>query len=577
VVFVAAAVAPGAFGAHIKFESPMAITHVKLVSDSKSAVEDATIVIDNGRIVAAGDNVTIPANARILDAKDLIAYPGFIDAQTHLGLPKEVRSEAARVAVEDKNPDHRQGPLPATRAANRKGVRPEWRAFDHYRPESKAVGGHRGHGFTNALIAPRDGIFSGTSDLVELSDAPLRRAILSERVAMHASFSTGESGGYPRTLLGVMAQFRQVVLDAKHHVKMHKYVDRHPQTAQPAPVDRALEALQPALAGRERVFLEANSEREIRRALRLADEFGLRIVLCGCREAWKLSDEILRRRIPLIVGIKFAEKPKRYKQAKSEVKGKDASPRIYEPLRAYNERIRIWEENVTNVVKLHRAGIPFSLRTRDFDKAPEFFKNLRLVMAHGLPVEAAVKALSESPASLFGAENRLGRIEAGFLANIVLVDKPLNEKSAKVKHVIVRGQRFDVDKKSSDDEKKKGKKGDKARGPGKQVKEDKPVDPHNFEPETPPVSHDGEEDESADEDEKKEDDESEEDDKKEDEPGPRFAVEIEADRYPRSPRDAQRLDTDSRGKNHRPVVGHPGGTRCQDHRWKGPLRHARDY
>ena len=493
-VFAAIPLAP----VRAEFTTPFAITDVKIVSGD-SVIEKGVILIDEGRIVAAGAKVEIPPYAERLDGKELIAYPGFIDALSHMGIPEKERTKEERERTEDENPDPREGPASGTRLANRRGIRPQLRAIELYNADEKQRESFRAVGFTTALLAPRDGIFSGTSDMVNLSDAPLRRAILASDVAMHGSFKTGEPGEYPQSLLGIIAQYRQVLLDAKWHAKSLKYAERHPNSGDRPPSDAALDALQPLLGRGQKLFFEANSENEIRRALDLAKEFNLDIGISGAREAWKVLDRIKAERVPLIVSLKFPEEPEYGKKKKEKSAGKkpdaksatdapeSAAPseskkdevktgdepdaesaekkkedddkkeeKIYEPLKVRKERRRLWEEQVANVIRLHEAGVPFSFTTREFKKPSEFWDNLRLVIERGLPESAALAALTSTAAS-FAPKDQLGTIASGRIANVTLMTKPFSDKEAKVKYVIIDGKKIEIESDKDDDKKKDAK------------------------------------------------------------------------------------------------------------------------
>ncbi|MHC4066929.1 MAG: amidohydrolase family protein, partial [Planctomycetota bacterium] len=287
----------------------LAITEVRIVAGDGQIIEQGTILIDQGRIVAVGQDVAVPAYAEVVEAAGHVAYPGFIDAHGHLGIPEQKRSEEERHRLEDERPDPKEGPLAETRAANRRGIRADARAEILYAPSSEGLEKHREAGFTTALVAPRSGVLAGSSMLVNLSKAPMRRAILSTDVAQHAGFVTGEPGSYPEALLGRIAQFRQVMSDARWYAQARKYAARHPRTAERPPFDRALESLQPVLRGQIPVIFEANTADEIRRALDLAEEFNVNVIISGGAEAWRLVDRLKARRVPQIISLKFPEEP----------------------------------------------------------------------------------------------------------------------------------------------------------------------------------------------------------------------------------------------------------------------------
>ncbi len=491
--------------AHGEFETPIALTGVKIVTEAGTTIESGTIVMADGRIVAVGSDVTIPAHAERVDGTGLIAYPGFIDGQCHLGIAEKERTKEERERTEDVSPDPREGPLVATRFAERKGVRPQTRAIDLFTPDDKQREAHRASGFTAALIAPRDALFAGTSDLVSLADAPIRRSVLSSDVAHHGSFTIGEQGEYPRTILGIFAQFRQVFLDAVWNAKMQKYAERHPTSTERVPTDAALDSLQPLLGGSKRIFFEANTDNEIRRALDLAGEFKLKVVITGGKEAWKVADRLKAERVPVILSLKFDEEPEYGKKKKSKGEGKKSEDksevaaeesgdkpeaeskegekkkeeRIYEPLRLRKERRRLWEEQVTNAVRLHEAGVPFAFSTRKFKSPSEFMESLRLVIEKGLPEDVAVRALTDSAAEILQAKDQIGRVAPGYLADVTVMTKPLSDKSAKVKFVFIDGKKIDIeaeDEKEGDKGGKEAKAGDKDEEKTETAEGDKPAD-----------------------------------------------------------------------------------------------------
>lgn len=463
-----------------EFETPTVITGVTVIQADGTVLENASIVMEDGRITAVGVDVTKPAGAELIDGAGLFAYPAFIDAHSHLGIPDATRTAEERQRKEDVNPDLREAVLPSMHKAGRRGIRPELRAIELFVPDEKVLAAHRAAGFAAAVIAPRDGIFGGTSDVVELAGTPIRDSVLATDVGMHASSATGEDGDYPQTLLGVFAQFRQALLDARWYARMQKYAERHPTSSELAPVDSALDALQPLLARRQRMFFEANSENEIRRALDLAAEFNLSIGITGGREAWKLADRLAAERVPVILSLKFDEEPEygRTKQAdtpkpkegelaskpgdapaaasssaevvdtKKGTEGSDAAKQSasrFEPLKVRQERRRLWEEQVGNAIRLNEKGVSFALRSRDLTSPNELFIALRKVMERGLPEPAAVAALTIKPAEMLGLRNQIGDIAEGHLADVVLLTGRLADEKARAKHVFIRGKKFTFD------------------------------------------------------------------------------------------------------------------------------------
>ncbi|HEY3245701.1 MAG TPA: amidohydrolase family protein, partial [Phycisphaerae bacterium] len=476
------ALLPGSVVALDTFDPPVAITNARIVVGDGSVIERGTILIEEGRIKAVGAGVNVPAGADRLDVEGAFVYPGFVDAHSFVGIPNKPRTPEERQRTEDQTPDRRQGPPAETDAALRRGVRAHLRAEELFAPSESDLESFRKSGITTVLVAPRSGVLAGRSAWIELSGLPLRRALLRSEVAQHASFDVGEPGDYPNSLLGVFALFRQTLLDARWYVQMEKYAARHPSSAPRTPRDTVLEALQPLLARSVPLVFEANEENEILRALNLAAEFNLKPMISGAKEAYRLVDRLKNERVDLIVSLKFDEEPEYGKDKQAEQRRKERQKqeaaatqpedekkvekekreeersdekKIYEPLKIRQERRRIWEEHVANIIKLHEAGIPFALSTREFEKPAELLEHLRKVIQRGLPEEAALAALTRTPAGMFGLQEQLGTIAAGRLANLTILDKPLADEKSKTQWVFIEGKKFQVDlgrkeKKSND-------------------------------------------------------------------------------------------------------------------------------
>ncbi len=449
---------------------PIAIQSVTVIQADGTTLENATVVVRDGRIVEVGTDVTPPPQAEVIDASGMFAYPGFVSAHSYLGIAETKRTEEARQRTEDENPDVRQRSLPRTRAANRRGVQPQFRAADHFNADDTALDGYRAFGFTTGLISPRGGVFGGTSALINLSDAPLRRKVLAGDVAQHSSFKTWEPGNYPRSVLGVFAVFRQTLLDARWSIEQQRHFERNPHDGSRPPVDPALVALQPVLEKSRPIIFEANDDHEIRRAIKLAQEFDLHITISGGKEAYKAIDVLKRTHTPVIVSLNFDEEPEYGKKTKAaggkkkaktddpnsdeppadeeseEAEKEDDENAVFEPLKLRKERRRLWEEQVANSIRLHEAGVAFSFATHDVASPKEFLKNLRLVVDRGLPVSAAVAALTSAPAELFGSQNQIGHIRAGLVANLAIFNGPMQDKESKLRYVLIDGEKHEYNR-----------------------------------------------------------------------------------------------------------------------------------
>ncbi|MFA0731941.1 MAG: hypothetical protein LKKZDAJK_001295 [Candidatus Fervidibacter sp.] len=442
------------------FPNAYALVNGRLFVGDGRVLEKATVLIRDGLIEAVGTEVAIPPDAEVIKGDGLVVYPGFIDAHTTQGLKlPDWQSD------QDEPPDTSVDAPPFMRLANRKGIRPELRAVDCLPLDAATLVPYRQAGFTTALFAPSGGAINGTSALVNLSGAPKRDCVVKPIVAMHFAFQMPRTvRGYPSSLMGIFAHLRQTLLDAHYWRAMQAAFENG--SGKRPPADESLISLQPVLSGAMPVIFDADSENEIRRAIKFADEFGLRLIISGGREAWKVADELARRKIPVIVSLAFGPEPRRPSarrqpperpQAPSETPPElFAEPQAEEeaPIAereeetemteaVFKERQRQWQERVANAAKLHQAGVLFAFTTRGTRNFSEFWQNLRLAIQAGLPKEIALRALTVNPAKLFGVDSHMGTVEAGKVANLVVMTGEFTDEKAQVRFLFIDGRKFE--------------------------------------------------------------------------------------------------------------------------------------
>lgn len=397
-----------------------------------AVIESGTIVIRDGLITAVGADVGTPTDADVIDGKGLHVYPGFIDALTAQGLPETKRTPEERKKVEGTPHDFTKDPLGGMDEANRKGIHPDFSAAEAYTLDAEALARiHRG-GFAGLHVSPKDEYFAGKGAFVVANGGTRRESLRSAVTGISGSLWT-VADGYPTTPMGVMAHLRQVLHDAMRlkHVRSVS--------------DTVLESLFPLFAGSP-LFLEANSETEIVRALALADEFKLRLILTGGREAGLACDAIAKAKIPVILSLKFPKEPKRPKNPEAAKPIDDEDPRYEEtpkPRKQYEDEKREWEKRVRGAITLHEAGVPICFSTSGLKEPAEALKQIGILVAKGLPREAALKALTEAPAALFRAFN-FSSITPGKPAHLTVLTAPLGDREAKVRYVVADGFKFPV-------------------------------------------------------------------------------------------------------------------------------------
>jgi imidazolonepropionase-like amidohydrolase len=420
---------------------PTAIKDARVVVSADKTLASATVILRDGVItdVVEGD-AKIPPGAVVIDGKGLTVYPGFLDAGSTRGYDAALRRSAGGPpAPEDLASDI----LAATKPDHRRGLTPEFEVRSALKADEEAISPWRRLGFTAHLAMPEGGFFSGQSALVSLSGATPREAMIRPLFAQHAMLKNLPGPEYPRALMGVFAHCRQALLDAGWHARRTKAFESGKIAGGRPTFDPALEALNLILEGKEPVVFEADSADEIHRSLDFAEEFKLKPIILGGRDAWKVQDRLKATDTPVILRLNFTEPGEKDKQL---------------PKRVQDDRERERKEEQACAAELHKAGVRFTFATHAVtgDKPHEkFASNLRLAIKAGLPPQAALKALTQTAADVLGVANQLGTIEKGKAAHLIVTDGDFQEEKTKVRYVFSDGIKFEYEPDKKDDSKKK--------------------------------------------------------------------------------------------------------------------------
>src|ERR1035437_5887530 len=321
-----------------------AITNARIVPVSSPAIEKGTIVIRDGIITAVGATVTAPGDARIVDGSGLTVYPGLIDSYTALGLGDAGAAGGGRGGGGGGRPrgggsrppgggggPPALGATAAPRAAvmsnNPLGLQPENSAVEFLMVDPEAFSGPQSVGITAALTAPPTGIYMGQSALINLGGSEASSLVVKSPVSLNIGFTPSRGGGYPNSLMGVFAALRQSLLDAQHYRDVAAAYAKNPRGMKRLEFDPSLDPLQPGINTQTTVVMRADSKREIERALDLAKEFNLKVVIAGGAEAYTLTDRLKAENVPVLLSVDY---PRRAAQAA------DADP---EPMRMLRDRV----------------------------------------------------------------------------------------------------------------------------------------------------------------------------------------------------------------------------------------------
>jgi imidazolonepropionase-like amidohydrolase len=448
-----------------------AITNARIVTAAGAPIEKGTVVMRDGVIEDVGPSVTAPADALVVDGSGLVVYPGLIDMSNNTIVEGGASPTAAAATA---------GTAPATQTGRGRGttvatpdnitwadqeresrvrfLRPDVDASKIVEYQGDDLRRLAAAGITSALAVPAQGIIRGQSALVNITAPPdpsetsalatYRRGsvVVRSGVAQHVVFATGRGGGegggggggYPGALLGVIAFSRQAFFDAQWQKDARAFADRHKDAAVGS-YEPALDALAPALERRMPVAFDASEEREIVRALSFAKEFNLDPIIIGGAEAGNVLDELKAAKARVIVSANF--------QAAGGGGGRGGfgggrgGGEVDTPIRVTRMR-----QNAAKVpAALEKAGIQFAFTIGGLQNPAEFVRSVgRTVKEGGLAEDAAIKALTVNAARLAGAGDRLGTIEKGKMANVIVTEGNLLD-SPKIRHVFVAGWPVDLD------------------------------------------------------------------------------------------------------------------------------------
>ena len=428
-----------AFSPSARTEEPAvwAIINARVVPVSSPVLEKGTIVIRNGIIEAVGTSVTVPGDARVLDAAGLTVYPGFIDALSDIGL-EDARSQQAqsaqRPSVAPATPARpgmpEQAPQPPVEATEEsRGLTPYRQAVEIISSANRKIESARNAGITTTLVAPRSGFFPGQSSVIDLLGGGTGRMLVKTPVAYHINLSQarGFGRGYPSVLMGVIAFVKQTLMDAQRYDIVWSQYRATPGGPRPQ-YSESLEALQPALKRQMPVVIPGNSPTEVERALAIADEFNLNPILSGGMEAGPVAALLKQKNVPVLLSVKFAERER------------DADPEAREELNALRRRI----EAPANASALAKAGVRFAFVSDDTANPRDFMRNVGRTVEAGLDRQAALRALTVTPAEILGISDRFGSIEKNKTANLVLATGDIFQPATRVRYTFVDGERFDV-------------------------------------------------------------------------------------------------------------------------------------
>ncbi|MBL6445329.1 amidohydrolase family protein [Fulvivirga sp. 29W222] len=409
-----------------------AIKNAHIIQAPGRIIDNGMLVIKNGIITAVGQNIDIPAGARVIQADSMYVYAGFIDGLSHAGVPKPKEEDKKNKVKDPGNPPN-----------NIAGIEPQRDVRDMLDPNDKSVDEIRRLGFTVSHTVPYGRMLPGKGAIILLSGDNPDAMVYKQQASLYSQLA-GTPGVYPNTIIGVMAKYRELYRQAEQ-AKAYKSLYAQGANGMERPAsDRILEAFYPVIAKQIPVAFKAEDVLSIQRVLDLRSQLGFNLVLADVKQGWDIFDKLKSSDIKLFLSLDL---PEMEGQGKSDTIKVDKK----EPLKleADLEKKRL-QARKDEVIKKHyqqpalfsSKGVLFGFSTAEA-KSKDIKTNLSKLVENGLSEEAALAALTTSPANLFGLEATMGTLDKGKIANLVISDKSYFNKDSKVIYVFIDGKMFE--------------------------------------------------------------------------------------------------------------------------------------
>lgn len=384
-----------------------------LLTVSHGVIDSGVVVMEKGKITAVGpvSSTIIPKGAQVIDTKGMTVYPGLIDSETHIGLTEISLEQSTNDLLEPSDE-----------------IMPQMHVFDAFHAESAVIPVTRVNGITHAIVAPEDqDTLPGQDALVQLAGTSRDEMLLVRDIALPLNFTgeqrrneSWEKAKFPFTRMGMAAQLRQAFIDAQDYAKKWEDYEKKPaeQRKEPRPKrDLKLEALLPYLMGNKPVVVAAREPSDLETALSLVREFNLRVILNHVSHSQVMLDRIAAAKLPVIVGPIY-EEPKEYER--------------------YDVVYKLPAE-------LYRRGVKIAFASYSAHQSRNLPYQAGYAVAFGLPHEQAVRAITLTPAEIWGVADQLGSLDVGKTANVVVANgDPLDIKTD-VRRVFIQGREVPMD------------------------------------------------------------------------------------------------------------------------------------
>jgi imidazolonepropionase-like amidohydrolase len=412
-----------------------AITNVNIIQAPGRKIDMGTLIIKDGLIKAVGKGIAIPAEAIVIKADSMYVYAGFIDGMTRAGVNKPKEENRERV----KDPGN---PTP-----ERAGITPWADVRFSINPADKSLEDLRNVGFTTAQVVPYGNLLPGHAAIILSGGRSADEMIIAGRSSMYSEL-TGANGVYPATLLGVMAKWRDLYRQAGNS-KSYEAMYASNRSGLERPVsDRNLEAFYPVIDQKLPVIFKTESLLDVNHVLTLKKDLGFTAAVADLKNGWPIINTIKSAGVKTFLSIDLPEEVKKDDKKKEEKK--EAAPTAADIEKAGLEKRKAdaIQSYAAQAGAFSKAGVTFGFSTMSA-KPKDIPANLRRMIAAGLTEDAALAALTTNPAQMLGLSDRMGTIDNGKMANLVITNKSYFNEKAKIHFVFVDGVMYKMDVKET--------------------------------------------------------------------------------------------------------------------------------
>jgi imidazolonepropionase-like amidohydrolase len=389
----------------------IAITGTTIHKNAKESLNNATMLFKNGKILSIGNDIKIPNDAIVISLPGKHVYPAFIDLSSNFGLPTAKENSRGSQTVERVE----QGALAWNMA-----IHPEYRAINQFVPKVSEAANYRKMGFGYVCTHNKDGIMRGTGAVVSLAEKPVTESVIKSDAITGYSFQKGSSTQeYPASLVGSIALLRQSLIDANwyNNYKGKSYFNESYQawnSSKNLPI-----------------LFETLNWQDVLKALEIANEFGLNILIEGNGDEYLIAETLKRSNAKLCLPINFP------------VALDLSDPEIAEKVPL--STLLHWEAAPTNPAYLFKQGISFAITAEGINDEETFFKQLRKAHLAGLPSSEILNALTKIPSEIVGISDRTGELKSNYDASFIICSDSLLHPKNKILENWTMGQRMQLD------------------------------------------------------------------------------------------------------------------------------------